>query len=1082
MGGAVALVSPRIEGGLIRPSGSGEGFSTLLSQAPKYLRTWEGLTKPIPVRIEGNLDITTPVRTPGGTSETLGQNARNVEQVKIKRKAKIPKLTSHTIVQWNKGNAPYLNRIDDIKIIAEDHNPQVIGICEANIHMNTHLPSLDLQGYSTELDNLHKSKCRSQVVAYVHKSIRFKRRTDLEPPKTPMIWLEIFTLEEKSYLINIGYREWASQGLSQTEGRKMINQKVRLTTMVGTWEKAAEEEKAVLIVGDWNVDTIPWSNPNTARTNTPTKPLLDIMLESAATNNLSLLTNQSTRAQGTNIQSALDIIISNTPERINNISYHPSRSDHLLIKCQLKVTDKQQQQSTRLMRSYKKYTKERCQIRAAKFNTNHIFLSNDPDYVAEEIVNMFTELLDDIAPYKRTVNRINHAPHITKETKKLMIERNMLKQKANNSKDDADRIIYKKARNLVVRKIKVDKKDWLTQQTSGDINNSKKLWNVVNTINGKKTTQAIEELEKNGQIFKDKQKIAEVMNSHFKEKIITLKANLTPPTEPYLDKLRKTPTKYPQMFLRELLPEQLDIYVQELKNSAANGVDSVQAFTFKDTYEVWKYEILHLINLSLCLGTFPAILKTTKILPTLKQGKTPNNPSSYRPISSLSMLAKIVERAGFDQLKNHCEEHGIICKEQHGGRQHHSTTTCLMELQENIQTSKDNKMKSALLGIDMSSAYDLCNLDLMEEQLRIIGTDNLSRKFISSFLKNRKQLVEVEGMLSSIQNSLNMGLCQGGRSSGLLFAIYTNQLPQSAQTNKMSEEERTYLTQFIDDTTALITATTNNKLSKLIQITYNKLENHLRSLEMAINGDKTQLTIIQPDKEGRTICLQAGGTEIKHQRTLRVLGFTFSENNKMDEHIWKGSKNLIKSLRNKTSMLRVIKPYCTKPQIANIANMILNSTLCYAAPLWSLTSKTNIERVQKAQTKAARQIAWKPGQKRNKLPHRQDLFNELGWLNTTQITNRATTSLIKKATNNQASVGINNMFSHNKDQNKRTSLRHKVSTMNTTKRKGTNFLDRGRTLFNNLPSELRDPKIKIYKFKKELKAHTKAYNNLPHHK
>ena len=37
------MLTPRVEGGLIRLLGSGEGSSALLSQTPKYLRIWDGL-------------------------------------------------------------------------------------------------------------------------------------------------------------------------------------------------------------------------------------------------------------------------------------------------------------------------------------------------------------------------------------------------------------------------------------------------------------------------------------------------------------------------------------------------------------------------------------------------------------------------------------------------------------------------------------------------------------------------------------------------------------------------------------------------------------------------------------------------------------------------------------------------------------------------------------------------------------------------------------------------------------------------------------------------------------------------------
>ena len=227
----------------------------------------------------------------------------------------------------------------------------------------------------------------------------------------------------------------------------------------------------------------------------------------------------------------------------------------------------------------------------------------------------------------------------------------------------------------------------------------------------------------------------------------------------------------------------MDQYVRELKNSGANGTDTIPAVVMKDAYCIWFREILHATNLSLCTGIFPNCLKTTKILPSVKKDKDPSQPSSYRPIFSLNMLAKLIERAGFDQLQQHCDKYNLICKEQHGGRSKHSTTTNLLEVQETIQRAKDQGLKSACMGIDLSAAYDLCSHQVLDQQCRLIGACFLTRKFIGSFLGSRKQICEVEGVRSTTLLSLNMGLCQGGRSSGLLFAIHTNLLPDSATTN-----------------------------------------------------------------------------------------------------------------------------------------------------------------------------------------------------------------------------------------------------------------------------------------------------------
>ena len=549
------------------------------------------------------------------------------------------------------------------------------------------------------------------------------------------------------------------------------------------------------------------------------------------------------------------------------------------------------------------------------------------------------------------------------------------------------------------------------------------------------------------------------MNSFFKTKILNLKAGLKKPPEPYIEQLKRKANTFEQLSFMEITAEKLDLYIQELKNSGANGSDTIPAFVMKDAHQIWHKEILHLLNLSLCTGIFPDCLKITKILPSVKRGKPANLPSSYRPISSLNMLAKILERAGFDQLQQHCDRNQIICEDQHGGRAKHSTTTCLIETQECIQEAKDKKLKSALMAIDLSAAYDLCSHDVLDQQLRLCGTDQHARGWILSFLGNRTQFVEVEGTRSTSSQALGMGLCQGGRSSGILFAIHTNQLPSSAKTcspakSPRANQHKVSIKQFVDDTNAIISAKSTKQLGKMIQMTYNLLEKHLTLLGMAINGDKTQLMLINPDLESTQVELKAGGISITHQHTLKVLGYTFSEDLKTDEYIWRGKDNLLSSIRKKVSMLRVLKPYMEKGILTNTANMLINSQITYLAPLWNLASRGNKNKVQTAQIKAARQLTWTKGAHNVQKSHRQDLLTSLGWMNIDQILNQATIQLVKKAATNQSSAAINRMFNMHDGTTKRPKYKCLIFTADTKKRNAHNILDIGKAAFNQLAPEL----------------------------
>jgi hypothetical protein len=57
---------------------------------------------------------------------------------------------------------------------------------------------------------------------------------------------------------------------------------------------------------------------------------------------------------------------------------------------------------------------------------------------------------------------------------------------------------------------------------------------------------------------------------------------------------------------------------------------------------------------------FPTAWKLANVIPILKPSKDPSDPKSYRPISLLNALSKILERLLLHRLKSYVAEHLII--------------------------------------------------------------------------------------------------------------------------------------------------------------------------------------------------------------------------------------------------------------------------------------------------------------------------------------------------------------------------------------------------------------------------------------
>ena len=74
----------------------------------------------------------------------------------------------------------------------------------------------------------------------------------------------------------------------------------------------------------------------------------------------------------------------------------------------------------------------------------------------------------------------------------------------------------------------------------------------------------------------------------------------------------------------------------------------------KDLFPTAGPAVLNIMNLSLSTGTVPSTFKTTVIKPLLKTpGLHPEVLSSYRPISNLPLLSKVLGRIVANQTINH---------------------------------------------------------------------------------------------------------------------------------------------------------------------------------------------------------------------------------------------------------------------------------------------------------------------------------------------------------------------------------------------------------------------------------------------
>ncbi len=126
---------------------------------------------------------------------------------------------------------------------------------------------------------------------------------------------------------------------------------------------------------------------------------------------------------------------------------------------------------------------------------------------------MFVSILDTHAPIKTNVIKTNQCPHMTKEWKSAIYQRNMAHNKYLKQRTSKNFHAYRKLRNKCSNLAKSALKKYFGKHCS---NTDKSFWKVIKPYFSKKSksTENIQ-LEHEGTIVGDPYKIAEIFNSHY---------------------------------------------------------------------------------------------------------------------------------------------------------------------------------------------------------------------------------------------------------------------------------------------------------------------------------------------------------------------------------------------------------------------------------------------------------------------------------------------------------------------------------------------------------------------------------------
>ena len=201
---------------------------------------------------------------------------------------------------------------------------------------------------------------------------------------------------------------------------------------------------------------------------------------------------------------------------------------------------------------------------------------------------------------------------------------------------------------------------------------------------------------------------------------------------------------------------------------------------------------------------------------------------NYRPVCLLPHLSKVFERIIYKQINSYIEDKSA--KYVTSFRKPHGTQNSPLTMLEKWKKGIDNRSYVFALFMDLSKAFDTINHDLMLAELKANGLSTNTLNLMHSYLKNRKQKVQINNKFS-LERNVIARVPQEFIDGPLLFNLFINDLVFFIQYSVLSH--------YADDNNLLVIVKNKEGIKSLLLLDFEIVNNWFYENFMILNPEKS---------------------------------------------------------------------------------------------------------------------------------------------------------------------------------------------------------------------------------------------------